>query len=182
MKVQSTPIADLKIIDLKVHGDSRGFFVERFNAKSFADAGLPTQFVQDNHSRSAPGILRGLHLQHTPAQGKLVGCLRGRILDVAVDCRKNSPTLGKHFAMELNEENFKLLWIPKGFAHGFCVMGDQPAEVMYKVTEIYNPQGESGVHWNDPTLAIRWPLSAPRVSERDEKMGTFQELLAALPA
>ncbi len=180
MKVENTPIADLKIVDLKVHGDARGFFVERFNAKNFAAAGVETRFLQDNHSRSAPGILRGLHLQHSPAQGKLVGCIRGRIWDVAVDCRINSPTQGQHFGIELNEENFKLLWVPVGFAHGFCVLGDQPADVLYKVTEIYNVQGEIGINWNDPDLAIRWPISHPQLSDRDRNLLSYREALAKL--
>lgn len=175
MKLTPTPLEDVLIIELAVHGDKRGFFVERYNKQKLAEAGFHFNFVQDNHSRSAPGVLRGLHFQHTPPQGKLVGCVNGRIWDVAVDMRPNSPTFGKHFGLELSDENGKLLWVPAGFAHGFCVLGDQPADVMYKVTENYNPAGEQGVSWNDPELAVAWPISNPTVSERDTKQMSFAD-------
>jgi dTDP-4-dehydrorhamnose 3,5-epimerase len=173
MQVVSTKLDGVKILELKVHGDKRGFFVERFNLARFKEAGLPTQFEQDNHSRSAPGVLRGLHFQHTPPQGKLVGVIRGRIWDVAVDVRPSSPTFGQHVGVELSDENGKLLWIPGGFAHGFCVLGDEPADVMYKVTQLYNPQGEIGILWDDPELGIPWPLSSPTLSERDKGLLSF---------
>ncbi len=173
MKVISLELNGLKLIELKVHGDQRGFFVERFNQKNFRDEGLPTQFVQDNHSRSAPGVLRGLHYQTQPTQGKLVGVARGRIWDVAVDIRLQSPTFGKWFGVELSDLNGKLLWIPSGFAHGFCVLGNESADVLYKVDGLYNPKTEGGIRWNDPELKIEWPISNPAISERDEKLSSF---------
>lgn len=178
MKFIPLEIDGLVLIELKLHGDPRGFFVERFHADRFAAAGLPTQFAQDNHSRSAPGVLRGLHYQHTPAQGKLVGCIRGRIWDVAVDVRPNSPTLGQSFGCELSDMNGKLLWIPPGFAHGFCVLGDEPADVLYKVTQPYNPAGEGGIKWDDADLAVPWPLKdlpggKPTISQRDQNGMAF---------
>ena len=173
MKVHSLELSGLKLIELKVHGDARGFFVERYNEKTYADHGLPTHFVQDNHSRSAPGILRGLHYQTDPAQGKLVGVVGGRIWDVVVDIRANSPTFGKHYATELSDINGRLLWIPAGFAHGFCVLGDEPADVLYKVDGLYNPKTEGGIAWNDPELAIDWPIKTPTLSKRDEVQPSF---------
>lgn len=173
MHVETFSIEGLKLITLDVHGDARGFFVERFNEQKFADAGLPTQFVQDNHSRSAPGILRGLHYQHNPGQGKLVGVLRGAILDVAVDIRAGSPTYGQHFSVELSDMNGKLLWLPAGFAHGFCVLGDKPADVLYKVTAPYNANGEGGIRYDDPDLGIHWPIKNPHISQRDEQLEPF---------
>lgn len=173
MKVVKPKLEGLCVVELAVHGDKRGFFVERFNEKKFQELGLPTEFVQDNHSRSAPGVLRGLHAQHTPAQGKLVGCVNGRIWDVAVDIRPNSPTYGQHFGIELSDENGKLLWLPAGFAHGFCVLGDEPADVMYKVTGLYSPGNEIGLLWDDPELNIEWPVKNPTISERDKTLLSF---------
>lgn len=175
MKVSGCDIEGLKIIQLDVLGDARGFFVERFHASKFAAAGLPSDFAQDNHSRSTPGILRGLHYQHTPAQGKLVGVTRGRVWDVAVDIRPNSPTYGKYHSVELTGENGLLFWIPAGFAHGFCVLGDEPADMLYKVSGLYNPGGEGGIIYNDPELAIAWPIKNPVISARDQKQLSFAE-------
>ena len=175
MQVIPTALDGVKIIELKVHGDARGFFVERFNLARFKEAGLPTEFAQDNHSRSAPSVLRGLHYQHTPPQGKLVGCVRGSIWDVAVDVRPSSPTFGKHVGVELSDTNGKLLWVPAGFAHGFCVLGTEPADVMYKVTALYNAPGEQGIAWNDPDFNIPWPVKNPTISERDGKLPSFAE-------
>lgn len=175
MQIHDTPLADLKLVELKVHGDSRGFFVERFNAQSFADAGLPTNYVQDNHSRSAPGVLRGLHYQFEPAQGKLVGVTRGRVWDVAVDVRPDSRTYGQWYGAELNDMNGQLLWVPPGFAHGFCVLGDEPADMLYKVTGLYNPAGEGGIRFDDPEIAVDWPVENPLISERDTKQQSFAE-------
>jgi dTDP-4-dehydrorhamnose 3,5-epimerase len=174
MIIEDCPLEGLKLIRLKVHGDGRGFFVERFHAKRFADAGLPTVFSQDNHSRSAPGILRGLHYQHTPPQGKLVGILRGRVWDVAVDIRKDSKTFGQHYGVELTGNGGELLWIPAGFAHGFCVLGDEPVDMLYKVTGQYNQAGEGGILYDDPALAIEWPVANPIVSERDKTLQSWQ--------
>jgi dTDP-4-dehydrorhamnose 3,5-epimerase len=176
-----TGLPGAKVIQLTVHGDERGFFVERFQAERFAEHGLPSKFVQDNHSRSAPGVLRGLHYQTTPSQGKLVGCVRGRIWDVIVDIRAASPTFGKHFGVELSDVNGKLLWVPAGFAHGFCVLGTEPADVLYKVDALYNPATEGGICWNDPELGIAWPIESPLVSTRDAGMEGFRNRKSPLP-
>ena len=173
MKITRLDIDGLLLIELDVHGDERGFFVERFNLERFRAAGLPTDFVQDNHSRSRPGVVRGLHYQHTPAQGKLVGVTRGRIFDVVLDIRPNSPTYGQTWSTELSDMNGRLLWIPPGFAHGFAVLGDTPADLFYKVDVPYNPDGEDGILWNDPALAIAWPVENPIVSARDQTMRTL---------
>lgn len=175
MNVSYPPMKGLALIDLTVYRDSRGFFVERFQIEQYREHGLPTKYVQDNHSRSAPGVLRGLHYQWRPEQGKLVGVIRGRIWDVTVDLRSKSSTFGQHFATELSDENGRLLWVPSGFAHGFCVLGDEPADVLYKVDASYNAAGEAGLHWADPELAIAWPVRKPRNSVRDESLSSFAE-------
>jgi len=175
MKISETGLAGLKVIQLDVHGDARGFFVERYNSGKFRELGITDEFVQDNHSRSAPGVLRGLHYQHTPAQGKLVGCVQGMVWDVAVDVRPDSPTFGKHFGLELSELNGKLLWMPPGFAHGFCVPGNEPAGLLYKVTDFYNPEGEGGISWDDPELAVPWPVKNPQISARDSGLRSFAD-------
>jgi dTDP-4-dehydrorhamnose 3,5-epimerase len=178
MQVTPLDVKGLLLLELKIHGDARGFFAERYQAARFAELGLPTIFVQDNHSRSAPGVLRGLHYQHTPAQGKLVGVTRGRIWDVAVDVRADSPTFGKYSGVELSDLNGRLLWIPPGFAHGFCVLGDEPVDLLYKVTALYNPPGEGGIRWNDPDLAVPWPLVNPTISGRDQNLPSFAQYRA----
>jgi dTDP-4-dehydrorhamnose 3,5-epimerase len=181
MKLLSEPLSGLKVIQLAVHGDARGFFVERYHQQKLADCGITETFVQDNHSRSAPNILRGLHYQSNPAQGKLVGVTRGRVLDVAVDIRPSSPTYGQHHAVELTGENGVLFWIPAGFAHGFCVLGDEPADMLYKVSGLYNAAGEGGIRYDDPELNIQWPLSHPIISARDEGLISFATYKAAPP-
>lgn len=173
MKVHRLDIEGVLLIELTVHGDARGFFVERYQCERFKDQGLPTAFLQDNHSRSGPGVLRGLHFQHTPAQGKLIGVTRGRIWDVAVDIRADSPTFGQSVSAELSDLNGRLLWVPPGFAHGFCVLGDESADVLYKTDALYNPHGEAGIAWNDPELAVPWPINAPLVSGRDSSLQSF---------
>jgi len=173
MKVTPLRMKGLLLIELAIHRDERGFFAERFHLAEFAARGLPTHFVQDNHSRSAPGVLRGLHVQQDPPQGKLVGVTRGRICDVTVDLRPESATFGRHCRLELSDVNGRMLWIPAGFAHGFCVLGDEPADVVYKVDAPYNPAGESGIVWDDPDLAIPWPVKAPILSARDEWLSSF---------
>lgn len=178
MQIKPTSIPGLAIVELKVFGDARGFFVERYSEERFEEAGLPTRFVQDNHSRSAPGVLRGLHYQFSPAQGKLVGVTRGRVWDVAVDIRPGSAHYGQHVGVELTGENGKLIWIPPGFAHGFCVLGDEPVDMLYKVTAPYGPKGEGGIRWNDPELNVPWPIDNPTVSERDKSLMTFAEYTA----
>ena len=181
MQVLDCAIEGLKIIQPKVLGDSRGFFIERFHAQHFAEAGLPIHFAQDNHSRSGPKILRGLHYQHTPAQGKLVGIIHGRAWDVAVDIRPDSPTFGKHHALELSGENGVMFWIPPGFAHGFCVLGDEPVDMLYKVTAPYNPKGEGGIRFDDPEIDIPWPVKQPIVSDRDRNAPGWRDYCAAPP-
>ncbi|MCI5050543.1 MAG: dTDP-4-dehydrorhamnose 3,5-epimerase [Rickettsiales bacterium] len=175
MKIVDLEIEGLKRIELQVHGDARGFFVERYHQGKLADAGFNETFVQDNHSRSAPGILRGLHYQFGPPQGKLVGVTRGRVYDVAVDVRTNSPTFGQYIGMELSDENGHLFWIPPGFAHGFCVLGDEPADMLYKCTGLYNAQGEGGIRYDDPDIAIDWPIDNPTISARDEELVSLAE-------
>ena len=180
MKIITTPISDLAIVELAVFGDSRGFFVERYSHAKFRDLGLPTDFVQDNHSRSAPGVLRGLHYQTGPAQGKLVGVTRGRVWDVAVDIRPGSPTYGQHHGVELTGENGLLFWIPPGFAHGFCVVGDEPADMLYKVTGLYNKAGDGGIKWDDAELNVPWPVERAQaiISDRDKAQPSFADYRA----
>lgn len=174
-KLTPTPLDGLIVIELEMHGDERGFFIERFNSKVFEMAGLPAYFAQDNHSRSAPDVLRGLHYQHNLAQAKLVGVTRGSIWDVAVDIRPDSSSYGESFGLELSDMNGKLLWMPSGFAHGFCVTGEEIADVVYKVTTPYNPDGEKGIAWDDPDLNIEWPLASPILSKRDQTLPSFAD-------
>lgn len=171
----------LVLIEVAVHRDARGFFIERLHADRLAELGLPAHFVQENHSRSLPGVLRGLHFQHTPAQGKLIGVTRGRIWDVVVDLRPHSATFGRYSTTELSDENGRLLWVPPGFAHGFCVLGTEAADVVYSVDAPYNPAGEGGICWNDPDLAIPWPVREPMVSSRDQWLSRFAAIQADLP-
>lgn len=168
MKVIPTAIPDCLIIEPKVFGDDRGFFYESFNRKTFAAlTGLDLDFVQDNHSKSAKGVLRGLHYQIKQAQGKLVRAVQGVVLDVVVDIRKSSPTFGKHVTVELSAENKRMFWVPAGFAHGFVVLSDT-AEFLYKTTDYYAPEFERCIAWNDPALAIDWQLQGePLVSAKD---------------
>ena len=169
MKVIPTAIPDLLILEPKVFGDARGFFMESYNAKVFHDAtGLTPNFVQDNHSRSGKGVLRGLHYQIEQAQGKLVRVTRGAVFDVAVDLRQSSPTFGQWVGIELSEENNRQFWIPPGFAHGFLVTSDS-ADFLYKTTDYYAPQFERSLAWNDPTVGVAWPLEGitPLLSAKD---------------
>jgi dTDP-4-dehydrorhamnose 3,5-epimerase len=179
MNVVRTDIQDVLLFEPKVFGDERGFFLESFNQQAFeAAVGHPVAFVQDNHSRSARGVLRGLHFQHGPhAQGKLVRVVRGSVYDVAVDIRPDSPTRGRWVGVELSEQNHRQLWIPEGLAHGFLVTSDS-ADFLYKTTRYYAPQAEGAVRWNDPTLAIEWPLAgvAPTLSAKDAAAPFFAEL------
>ena len=174
MKVIHTAIPDLLIIEPKVFGDDRGFFFESFNRRKFAElTGRDVDFVQDNHSRSANNVLRGLHYQIQSPQAKLVRVVQGAVLDVAVDIRKNSPTFGQHVAMELSAENKLMLWIPEGFAHGFFVL-TETAEFLYKTTDYWFPEHERCIRWDDPTLAIDWRLkAAPLVSGKDAQGKAF---------
>ncbi len=175
MKIFNTDILGLKIIELDTYKDERGYFVERFNQNKFQELGLPINYFQDNYSYSLPRVIRGLHYQQNPSQAKLVGCTRGKIWDVAVDIRKNSPTFGQYFAIELSDENGKLLYIPAGFAHGFCVLGNEPVGVMYKVDNYYSKEGDGGIIYNDPDLNIKWPIISPIVSIKDQVLPSFKE-------
>ena len=168
MKITPTAIPEVLIIEPKVFGDARGFFFESFNQKAFNEAtGLDVNLVQDNHSRSAKGVLRGLHYQIQQPQGKLVRVVRGAVFDVAVDIRKGSPTFGKWVGIELSEDNRKQLWIPVGFAHGFLVTSDS-AEFLYKTTDYYAPEHERCIAWNDSSIGIQWPLGAtPQLSAKE---------------
>lgn len=170
MNVIHTEIPDVLIIEPKVFGDERGFFYESFNAKRFAEAtGCDVDFVQDNHSRSGKGVLRGLHYQIQQPQGKLVRVAVGEVWDVAVDIRKGSPTFGKWVGVSLSATNHRQLWVPAGFAHGFVVVSDV-AEFLYKTTDYYAPEHERCIRWNDPTLAIPWPLEGePSLSGKDKQ-------------
>ncbi|SFO97963.1 dTDP-4-dehydrorhamnose 3,5-epimerase [Variovorax sp. OK605] len=169
MKVTPTAIPDVLVIEPKVFGDARGFFFESFNQKAFDEAvGKHVEFVQDNHSRSAKGVLRGLHYQIQQPQGKLVRVVHGAVFDVAVDIRRSSPTFGKWVGVELSEENHRQLWVPEGFAHGFFVISDT-AEFLYKTSDYYAPAHERAILWNDASLAIDWPSIgvAPQLSAKD---------------
>ncbi len=179
MRIHETPLPGVLLIEPFVHQDERGFFLESYRAERYAPHGIGP-FLQDNHSRSRQGTLRGLHAQLEPAQGKLVRCIAGEILDVAVDIRLGSPTFGKHFMTPLTATNFRQLWVPPGFAHGFLVISAS-AEVEYKVTEPYRPQGELAIAWNDPELAIPWPVLVPTLSNRDAAAPRLAELRDRLP-
>jgi len=176
MKATRTAIPDLLIIEPKVFGDERGFFFESFNRRKFAElTGRDVDFVQDNHSRSAKNVLRGLHYQIQHPQGKLVRVVQGAVLNVAVDIRRDSPTFGRHTAVELSAENKRMLWIPEGFAHGFAVLSDT-AEFLYKTTDYWHPEHERCIRWDDPALAIDWRLqAAPALSGKDAQGKTLAE-------
>lgn len=180
MKVTEFEIHGPKLIEPQVFIDERGFFTERFQAERFRNVGVLESFIQDNFSRSTYGVLRGLHLQHTPAQTKLVTCLRGCIQDVIVDMRKNSPTYGRHMSVELNDQTPQWLYVPKGFAHGFCVLSQEGADVMYKVDAPYNAQGELGIRWDDPALNIQWAIQKPLLSPKDLSAPVLEKILKDL--
>jgi len=178
MQIEDTELAEVKIIRPKRHGDARGFFSEVWNSAAFAEAGLDLQFVQDNHVLNGPkGIVRGLHLQVDPdPQGKLIRCCRGAILDIAVDVRRGSPGFGRHVAVELSGENWAQLWVPPGFAHGYCTLTDS-AEVLYKVTGLYNPTAERGIRFDDPDIGIDWPVALDEavLSDKDRVLPSLKE-------
>jgi dTDP-4-dehydrorhamnose 3,5-epimerase len=166
MRVVPTDLPEVLIVEPRMHGDPRGFFYESFQATRYAEAGIPGPFVQDNLSRSVRGTLRGLHFQEPWAQGKLVQVLRGTVWDVAVDVRRGSPRFGRWIALELSETTPRQLWIPPGFAHGFCVLSDS-ADFFYKCTELYSPESERSVAWDDPAIGIAWPVEEPLLSPKD---------------
>lgn len=177
MEFIKTKFNDAWLIKPVVLGDARGFFLESYSLREFLKYGISTDFVQDNHSMSAEqGVLRGLHFQHPPmAQSKLVRTTCGSVFDVIVDLRKNSSTFGQWQSFELTESNFLMLFIPKGFAHGFCTMSPK-TEFLYKVDNYYSPQHDSGFRWDDPTIGIQWPISNPVLSEKDKKLPYLKEV------
>jgi len=176
MKITATAIPDVLLIEPKVFGDARGFFLETYNKERYEVAGFPdVSFVQDNHSRSQQGVLRGLHFQIKHPQGKLVQVVTGAVFDVAVDVRLDSPTFGQWVGYELSGENHRQLWIPPGMAHGFCVLSET-ADFMYKCTDVYRPDDEGGVLWNDSDLNIDWGLDAPLVSAKDQVLPLLKNL------
>ena len=164
--VEETPLPGVKVVTPRRFEDARGFFMETFNARDAREAGIPSEFAQDNHSYSERGVLRGLHFQYPQWQGKLVRVVRGEIFDVAVDIRPDSPTRGQWYGLHLSADNLKQLYIPEGFAHGFCVTSPS-ADVLYKCTTLYEPAQDTCLLWNDPDIGIAWPVANPRVSDKD---------------
>jgi dTDP-4-dehydrorhamnose 3,5-epimerase len=179
-RVLETKLEGVVLLEPDVHRDERGFLLETFNLSGWREAGIELEFVQDNHSRSSAGILRGLHFQTQPGQAKLVRCARGRIWDVAVDLRRDSPTYRRWEAHELDDERHLQMLVPAGFAHGFCVLSEV-ADVQYKLSTYYDPATESGIAWDDPELAIEWPVTDPVVSERDRNAPRLAEVASELP-
>ncbi|OQA43016.1 MAG: dTDP-4-dehydrorhamnose 3,5-epimerase [Chloroflexi bacterium ADurb.Bin325] len=181
MQIETTALPGVLIITPRVFHDARGFFLESYNAEAWRSAGIETAFVQDNHSKSARGTLRGLHFQLPPAaQVKVVRVVRGAAWDVAVDIRVGSPTFGQWVGVELTAENFRQVYVPAGFAHGFCVLSDE-AEILYKTSAVYSPAHERGIAWNDPQLAVEWPVTTPLLSDRDRRAGSLADYLAGTP-
>ena len=177
MNVIETPLPGVVLLEPKVFGDHRGFFLETFQADRYRHAGIAGPFVQDNHSRSTRGVLRGLHFQRHHPQGKLVSVATGHVFDVAVDIRHGSPTFGQWYGAELSEENHRQLYVPAGFAHGFLVLSET-ADFLYKCTDLYHPEDEGGVIWNDPGIGIEWPINAPKLSEKDTRYRPLAEMTA----
>jgi dTDP-4-dehydrorhamnose 3,5-epimerase len=180
MKVVETEIPGVLIIEPKVFGDNRGFFTELYHASRYAESGVSTTFVQDNLSRSARNVLRGLHIQNPKPQGKLVTVLKGAVVDVVVDVRVGSPTFGDHVKVELNGENRRQFWVPRGFAHGFLVLSES-ADFFYKCDDFYSPPDELILKWDDPELGIDWGCDSPEVSQRDREGRYLADLAVALP-
>jgi dTDP-4-dehydrorhamnose 3,5-epimerase len=178
IKIESRHLQDVAVLVPDIFQDSRGFFMETFREDQFKAHGLPYHFVQDNHSRSAKGVVRGLHFQWEPPMGKLMRVTQGKAFLVAVDIRKGSPTLGKWVGIEASAENRREVWAPAGFARGFCVLSDF-AEIQYKCTGAYNNKGESGILWNDPAIGIQWPVTNAELSEKDKKAQTLAQWLAS---
>ena len=180
MTIHQTPLPGVLVLEPRVFRDERGFFLETFSTRESRGSGVPEVFVQDNHSRSSRGVLRGLHYQLNSPQGKLVHVARGAVFDVAVDIRTGSPHFGEWFGIELNDDNLKSLWVPPGFAHGFCVLSDF-ADVTYKCTDLYDGKDDRGIVWNDPRISIRWPTETPIVSQKDAGYEGLSESRADLP-
>lgn len=178
MKVIETRLPGVRIIEPKVHGDARGFFIETFQSERYKrDAGIELPFVQDNHSRSTRGVLRGLHAQQPNPQGKLVRVARGEVFDVAVDIDPASKTFGQWVGVTLSDTNHRQFWVPPGYAHGFVVLSET-ADFEYKCTDFYQPQAEIGLIWNDPEVGIEWPIENPKLSEKDLKLPTLAQIRA----
>jgi len=175
MKVVETRLPGVLLLEPKVFGDARGFFLESWNRQTFADLGLNLDFVQDNHSRSAKGVLRGLHYQLNQPQGKLVRVVSGAVFDVAVDLRQSSPHFGQWVGYELSADNQRMMWIPPGFGHGFLVLSDS-TDFLYKTTAYYAPQWDRGIRWDDPQIGVQWPLeAAPTLSDKDQALPFFKD-------
>ena len=180
MRVEVSALPGVLIVEPDVHADGRGFFLETYHGDRYREHGIDGPFVQDNHSRSVAGTLRGLHLQLQRPQGKLIRVIEGEIFDVAVDLRRGSPCFGRWVGVTLSADNFKQCYVPPGFAHGFCVISEV-AQVEYKCTDLYDPASEVGVMWNDPALGIEWPLSVPLLSNRDRQHSALADLMDRLP-
>lgn len=178
MNIIETVLPGVLIIEPKVFGDHRGFFLESFQVERYSEAGINLPFVQDNHSRSQRGVLRGLHFQRNRPQGKLVSVSCGAVYDVAVDIDPKSPTCGQFVGVELNDENHRQMWVPPGYAHGFCVLSDV-ADFQYKCTDLYFPEDEGGLIWNDPDVNIPWPVSEPQLSAKDMRNPRLRDLIGA---
>ncbi|HEX5759635.1 MAG TPA: dTDP-4-dehydrorhamnose 3,5-epimerase [Thermoanaerobaculia bacterium] len=181
MRFLPTEIPDVVVVEPLVHRDPRGFFLEVYHERKFREGGIAARFVQDNHSRSVRGTLRGLHAQRARPQGKLVRAIGGIVWDVAVDIRRGSPTFRRWVGVELSAENLRQLWIPPGFAHGFCVLSET-AEIEYKCTELYDAEDEIALAWDDPELGIAWPVADPIVSAKDRAARRLAEMMDELPS
>ncbi|MGA2071867.1 MAG: dTDP-4-dehydrorhamnose 3,5-epimerase [Terriglobia bacterium] len=177
IKIESRQLGEIVVLVPEIFQDSRGFFMEAYREDQFKALGLPTLFVQENHSRSIKGVVRGLHFQWDPPMGKLMRVTLGSAFLVAVDIRTGSPTLGKWFGLETSADNRRQVWAPAGFARGFCVLSEV-AEIQYKCTGLYNHRAESGIRWNDPQIGIKWPVSEPSLSDKDRKAQTLEQWLA----
>ncbi len=180
MKFNLTDLEGVILVEPEVYGDDRGFFLETYHEKRYVAGGIPDRFVQDNHSKSKRGTLRGLHAQLNNPQGKLVRAVEGEIFDVAVDVRRGSPTFGKWVGETLSAENFRQLYVPSGFVHGFCVLSES-AQVEYKVTDFYDREDEYGIIWNDPDINIDWPIQEPLLSDRDRAAPSLRDIEDRLP-
>ncbi|MFA6030182.1 MAG: dTDP-4-dehydrorhamnose 3,5-epimerase [Elusimicrobiota bacterium] len=181
MKFQTTSIPGVVLVELDVFKDPRGFFMESYQREKYRAGGIAVDFVQDNHAASTKGVLRGLHLQLEHMQGKLVRVVEGKVWDVAVDVRRGSPWFGQWEAFELSAENFRQLYIPPGFAHGYCVLSER-AQVEYKASDLYHPASDVSIRWNDPQLAVRWPIQDPVLSKKDAEGKTLEALSNRLPS
>jgi dTDP-4-dehydrorhamnose 3,5-epimerase len=175
LTIHETPIPGVLLVEPRVFSDDRGFFLERYHAARYRAHGVAAGFVQDNHSRSRRGVLRGLHFQRRHPQGKLVACVRGAVYDVVVDLRRGSPTYGRWAGVTLSDADHRQLWVPPGLAHGFCVVSDE-ADVLYKCTDYYRPDDEGGLAWDDPDLGVVWPVAAPLLSEKDRRLPRLRDL------